>query len=146
MRASRLLRCFAAMALLQANFAFCAAPGEKEDKRLQTDEKQREALGRLFFTRAQRAALDHRRHQPLPKVRNKEDAPVIVNGRVLRSSGEGTVWINGVPEDRRSEDDADARHVTIERPGRRVRVKVGETLDPTRGEVSDAAADVIRAH
>jgi len=124
---------------LRADFAFCAAPGEK------ADEQQREALGRHFFTPAQRAALDHRRRQPPPKPR-KEDLPVIVNGRVLRSSGTGTVWINGAAEDRRSEADADVRHVTIETAGGRVRVKVGQTLDPKRQEESDAAADVIRTH
>lgn len=140
MRTLRGLRFVAAMTLLRATFAFGVAPGEK------VDEKQQETLGRLFFTPAQRAVLDYRRHQPLPKVRKEEDAPVIVNGRVLRSSGAGTVWINGIAEDRRSEDDADARHVTIERSGGRVRVKVGQTLDPKREAMSDAAADVIRTH
>jgi hypothetical protein len=98
-----------------------------------------ELLGRLFFTPQQRQDLDYRRRA------NIQDSPtgavestVTINGQVSRSSGRSTVWINGVPQHdiRRVRDPA---HVTVggndgEAP---VDLKVGETLDKTRGEVKD---------
>jgi hypothetical protein len=98
-----------------------------------------ESLGRLFFTPQQRQDLDYRRRA------NIQDSPtaavestVTVNGQVSRSSGRSTTWINGVPqhEDHRTRDPS---HVTLggnegEAP---VDLKVGQTLDKTRGEVKD---------
>jgi hypothetical protein len=97
-------------------------------------------LGRLFLTPQQRKDLEARRQgQQADAV---ETQPVVeplvtVNGRVTRSSGRTTTWINGVPEDDvyRS---ADPARVPIQGGGIRVPVKVGQTLDRSRGEVRDA--------
>jgi hypothetical protein len=92
-------------------------------------------LGRLFFTPQERQELDRRRASNV--VERSEtpppaQSPVTVNGRVTRSGGKTTTWINGVAHDDtyRSRDPA--------RIGVRGRsVKVGETLDPSRGAVTD---------
>lgn len=79
-----------------------------------------EALGRLFFSAAERAELDARRaaaNQPPPvaveppvPVSASEDVPdsaaalppaLTVNGVVSRSQGPATVWLNGVAQDPR---------------------------------------------
>ena len=91
-------------------------------------------LGRLFFTPQERQELDRRRASNVvdrgeaPAV----ESPVTVNGQVTRSSGKSTTWINGVAHDDtyRSRDPA---RVGVH--GRSV--KVGETLDRSRGAVSD---------
>jgi len=98
-----------------------------------------EPLGRLFFTPQQRQDLDYRRRA------NIQDSPtaavestVTINGQVSRSSGKSTTWINGVPQ-HDSHRTRNPAHVTVggnegEAP---VDLKVGETLDKTRGEVKD---------
>jgi hypothetical protein len=94
-------------------------------------------LGRLFFTPQQRQELDRRRASNIVET----EAPAVesfvtVNGQVTRSSGKTTTWINGVAHDDayRSRDPA---RVTV--PGRTggVPVKVGETLEQSRGQVKD---------
>ena len=94
-------------------------------------------LGRLFFTPQERQELDRRRDNNVVE----RDAPTVeslvtVNGQVTRSSGKTTTWINGVAHDDtyRSRDPA---RVAVERGGSRVPVKVGETLDRSRGTVTD---------
>jgi len=94
-------------------------------------------LGRLFFTPQERQELDRRRASSVVE----QDAPTVeslvtVNGQVTRSSGKTTTWINGVAHDDtyRSRDPA---QVAVERGGARVPVKVGETLDRSRGTVTD---------
>lgn len=53
-------------------------------------------LGRLFNTPEQRAELDRKRLNPsLPGPATS--GPTTLNGRVLRSSGRNTAWINGAP-------------------------------------------------
>lgn len=83
---------------------------------------QGEALGRLFFTPQQRAALDHQRAQNRSFVSNPSlDATrLTINGEVRRSSGHSTRWING---------EADWNGDTP-RPG----VPVGDTFHPGTGE------------
>ena len=94
-------------------------------------------LGRLFFTPRERQALDQRRASNVVE----RDAPVVeslvtVNGQVTRSSGKTTTWINGIAHDDtyRSRDPA---RVAVPRGGARVPVKVGQTLDRSRGVVKD---------
>jgi hypothetical protein len=94
-------------------------------------------LGRLFFTPQERRELDRRRANNLVG----EDAPVAeslvtVNGRVTRSSGRTTTWINGVAHDD-ADRSRDPDRVTLERGGARMPVKVGQTLDRSRGAVQD---------
>lgn len=92
-------------------------------------------FGRLFYTPQQRAELDVRRTSDT--VENEVvvvESLVTVNGRVSRSSGKTTTWINGVPKyDAYS--GGDPSRVSLDDNGTDTRVKVGDTLDRTRGEV-----------
>ena len=98
-----------------------------------------EDLGRLFFTPQQRQELDRRRQSNVQESGAVTvESTVTVNGHVARSSGRTTTWINGVPQydSHRSRDPAG---VVVggsegEPP---VDVKIGQTLDKTRGEVKD---------
>ncbi len=95
-------------------------------------------LGRLFYTPQQRADLDRKR------TTNAVEADVVVieslvtvNGRVSRSSGKTTTWINGVPQ-YDTYAGRDATRVAIDDNGKDTSVSVGDTLDRTRGEVRPA--------
>ena len=60
------------------------------------------------------------------------ESSVTVNGHVTRSSGKTTTWVNGVPQyDTYSGRDPARVHL---QDGT---VKIGQTLDRTRGEVKD---------
>lgn len=110
---------------------------------------QAEELGRLFFTPEQRAALDARRRARLPDNPVSAAArPVTrVDGFVKRSAGPSTVWINGEwstessPEAPRIVEPAPAVSVNVGETGGRVRLKPGETLDRSSGEVHDVIGD-----
>lgn len=97
-----------------------------------------ENLGRLFFTPQQRQDLDRRRQANIQESAVTSNNFVTVNGQVSRSQGKTTVWINGVPQEntRRPPDPA---RVTL--PGGEgessVNLKIGQTLDKTRGQVRD---------
>lgn len=116
-----------------------------------------EPLGRLFFTPAQRAALDSRRVEalananrppaPPPTTAPKASPPQVVtlNGVVRRSDGATTVWVNGKPVADRFHD-ADITSGSIGREsvglnlatgGRRVRLKVGQSVEATSGVVEE---------
>ena len=110
-------------------------------------------LGRLFFTPEQRDALDARRKARLP------DAPIAaapsrsarIDGYVMRSGGKSTVWVNGeaLAEGSRSEevraflrrDDPGRVSLSVGDDGKRVNVKIGETLDMGSGEARDLIGD-----
>lgn len=109
-------------------------------------------LGRLFFTPEQRAALDARRKARLP------DKPAVVapspttriDGSVTRSSGRSTLWVDGTavpdgtqPEGLRVRRERDASRVTVVvgDEGRRIDMRVGETLDRASGEVKGVLGD-----
>jgi hypothetical protein len=118
----------AILALLVAASALTAAPAGADE------------LGRLFLTPQQRKDLDSRRQTSQPNFVEKEtvvESLVTVNGRVTRSSGKTTTWINGVPEDD-TYGSADPARVPVQGGASRVPVKVGQTLDRSRGEVRDA--------
>ena len=98
-------------------------------------------LGRLFFTPEQRQDLDRRRasnraEEEAPQIR---EGPLILDGRVQRSSGRTTTWINGAPEYDDPPDGRDAARATVVPnvgvPA--VSLKVGETYDRANGAVSD---------
>lgn len=109
-------------------------------------------LGRLFFTPEERAALDARRRAKLP---DKPAALVVspttrINGSVKRSSGKSTLWLDGYavtdgtqPEGLRVRRSGDPSRVivTIGEDGRRVEMRVGETLDRATGEVKGMLGD-----
>ncbi len=97
-----------------------------------------EDLGRLFFTPQQRQELDRRRAANAQEALVVQESSVTLSGRVSRSSGKSTTWINNVPQD-----DAypapDPSRVTLpdgegEPP---VSLKVGQTRDKARGETRD---------
>jgi hypothetical protein len=105
-------------------------------------------LGRLFFTPEQREALDARRKARLPdKPAALAPSPTTrVDGSVQRSSGRSTVWIDGAavpdgtqPEGLRIRRSGDPSRVTVVvgEDGRRINLRVGETLDRATGEVKD---------
>lgn len=110
-------------------------------------------LGRLFFTPEQRAALDARRTARLPD----RPAPVVsaspttrIDGYVKRSRGKSTVWVDGeaVPEGAQPEglrlrrgDDPTRVTVIVGETGRRVDLRIGQTLNRASGEVKDLLGD-----
>jgi hypothetical protein len=96
-------------------------------------------LGRLFFTPQQRQELDRRREANVQEsATTTVESTMTVNGHVSRSSGKTTTWINGVPQydSHRARDSA---QVTVggSEGDPPVDLKIGQTLDKTRGEVKD---------
>ncbi len=124
-------------ALFVLAFAACAGTGHAA-----------EPLGRLFFTPAQRSALDagkqlDRPKQAGPAVRGPRS--VTVNGIVTRSDGESTVWINGAPAGASRRGAAPVAATPSGTASARVRVldsnarlRVGQTLDRRTGKISEA--------
>ena len=109
-------------------------------------------LGRLFFTAEQRDALDARRRARLPdKPETLAPSPTTrVDGSVKRSLGKSTVWVDGAavpegtqPEGLRIRRSGDPSRVTVivGEDGRRVELRVGETLDRATGEVKGVIGD-----
>ncbi|MGD9604196.1 MAG: hypothetical protein AB7O21_10345 [Gammaproteobacteria bacterium] len=122
-------------------------------------------LGRLFFDREARTALDAARAAvtaPVPAGHDEPAAlpattdpvpvsapppPVTLNGIVTRSHGPATVWVNGEPRDARHLAlpgfvDGDARVVgsglEIARDGSAPRrVRAGQTYDPASDTLHD---------
>lgn len=97
-------------------------------------------LGRLFFTPQQRQELDRRRQLNIQEVTVTNVDLVTVNGQVARSSGKSTTWINGV-----AQDDTflgrDPSSVTLgESTDSTITIRVGQTIDKTRGAVTDGLA------
>jgi hypothetical protein len=89
-------------------------------------------LGRLFFTPQQRQELDRRRESNIQEKEVVVESSVTVNGHVARSSGKTTTWVNGVPQyDTYSGRDSARVHLEDKT------LKIGQTLDRTRGEVRD---------
>ena len=109
-------------------------------------------VGRLFFTPEQREELDARRRARVPdKPAAAAESPTTrIDGQVIRSGRNSTVWVNGQPV-AEGEDAGGVRvypgHVDPSRVGvkvgdkRRVRIKVGETLDRGTGEVIDVIGE-----
>lgn len=82
-----------------------------------------ETLGRLFFTREQRAALERQRQSGRGDVGVEEAESIRLDGVIRDSSGRTRVWRNGRPDD-------------AAQPA----MKVGETLDVATGTRSDVVA------
>jgi len=113
-------------------------------------------LGRLFFTPAERNSLDAQRklagdlaNRPTRKDPELPKAPpprmMTLNGVVRRSDGETTIWVNNQPvhEGFRDVDvmpgsiTREAVAVQLPGSGRRVRLKVGQSVDSSTGEVEE---------
>jgi len=109
-------------------------------------------LGRLFFTPEQRTALDARRAARLPDkpAATAESPTTRVDGYVKRSSGKSTVWVDGeaLPDGLQTEglrvqrgSDPTRVTVTVGEDGRRIVLRIGETLDRATGAVKDVVGD-----
>lgn len=104
-----------------------------------------QALGRLFFTDEQRAALDARRRARMPD--KPAAAPLAaspttrLDGFVKRSQGPSTVWVNGEPLPQPVRPGERTVRVPIGDGGTRVELKPGETLDRGTGEITDVIGD-----
>lgn len=113
-------------------------------------------LGRLFFTPAERAALDTQRklagemaNRPVRKDADTPKAPppkmVTLNGVLRRSDGETTIWVNGLAVHERFRDvdvmpgsiSREAVAVQLPGSGRRVKLKVGQSVDSATGQVEE---------
>jgi hypothetical protein len=114
-----------AAALLIASAALAQSPPAQTD------------IGRLFYTPQQRAELDAKRASNAVETEVVIERLVTVNGRVSRSSGKTTTWINGVPQFDVYKG-RDPSHVAIDDNGTDITVTVGDTLDRNRGEVRPA--------
>jgi hypothetical protein len=101
-----------------------------------------ENLGRLFFSAQQRQDLDRRRQANIQDSAVSAESLVTVNGQVSRSSGKTTTWINGVPQEN-ARKPRDPAQVTL--PGGEgeapVRLKIGQTVDKVRGEITDGLGE-----
>lgn len=113
-------------------------------------------LGRLFFTPAERAALDTQRklagEMANRPVRKDSDTPkaappkmLTLNGVLRRSDGETTIWVNGQAVHERFRDvdvmpgsiSREAVAVQLPGSGRRVKLKVGQSVDSATGQVEE---------
>jgi hypothetical protein len=105
-------------------------------------------LGRLFFSPAERAALDAEREAGATRpVAAKTPVPLRIDGYVRRSGGGATLWVNGAPLAGGSLEDVHMAPatgqpgevvVTRRAQGSGLRVKVGSTFDAGSGAVLDA--------
>lgn len=115
-----------------------------------------DALGRLFFTPAQRAQIDEARRRPAAPepVREAVVVPaqpqpqsVSVDGIVRRNDGQATVWVNRKPTAAPEQagavrigpvrDASDGADLRLPDGGRRVRIKVGQEVDVQSGRVQE---------
>jgi hypothetical protein len=114
-------------------------------------------IGRLFYTPAERAALEDARKrniraeelagqasQQQPAAPRSRD--VTLTGVVLRSDGESFAWVNGKSVEGRTDDGLRVRHtaqpnkVLVYDPdkGRMVQIKVGQRADLLTGRVEES--------
>lgn len=100
---------------------------------------QAEGLGRLFFTAAQRAQLDHRQIRAAVAAEYGTGSMLMINGIVQKHGGTRTIWINGVAQRADSGGHAaDKLQVTVPGKSHPVTVKVGQKLLP---DLPQAASD-----
>ncbi|MFH1493279.1 MAG: hypothetical protein ABIG70_00580 [Pseudomonadota bacterium] len=105
-----------------------------------------DSLGRLFYTPEQRARMDvARQHERSIKIDEEESTPppvnIHLNGVITRSDGRSTVWINNRIQNDTSQVAAvgkggEVRVVTPDAQ-RTIRLKVGQSIDMSSGEVEE---------
>ncbi len=104
------------------------------------------ALGRLFYTPEQRARMDvARQHERSIRIDEEESTPqstnVLLNGVITRSDGKSTIWINNRIQNESSPSATVGKsgEVRVVAPDtkRSVRLKVGQSIDMTSGEVEE---------
>ena len=92
------------------------------------------ALGRLFFSAEQRQMLDRQRQLNI-KEAVAADPTLTIDGVVTRSSGQRTVWINGVAVASARRDDP--AQVVVQAAGAKpVKARVGDSIDRQSGEAT----------
>jgi len=98
-------------------------------------------LGRLFLTPQQREDLERRRATNVvqaPTATVTTESLITINGRVTRSGGKGTTWINGQAQnDMPAGRDSAAVSLPIGEGEQAVTLRIGQTLDKGRGEIVD---------
>lgn len=109
-----------------------------------------ESLGRLFFTPAQRNSLDAGKKLKDATAQapvRRGPAVVTLNGVVVRSDGESTVWVNGRTVGRNgtpsvkasaSTSDPAAARIDLRDARNPVRLKVGQRFDRSTGKVKES--------
>ena len=102
-----------------------------------------EDLGRLFFTPQQRQELDRRRAANVQETATViQESTLTVQGKVSRSGGKATTWVNAVPlHDASSGSDPARATIQTGEDGAKVELKVGQTFDRVRGETRDGLGD-----
>lgn len=85
-------------------------------------------LGRLFFTRQQRAQLEQGQTPNSDRVASRRE--LSVNGIVQKHGGQRTVWINGVAQAAGNSDEQSPESLPVAIPGqdKPVKVKVGQRI------------------
>ena len=112
---------------------------------------QGESLGRLFFTPDERSNLDRARLTGIAP--EQEGAPaqqlesITLNGIVKRSSGKTTVWVNSAAQHETDLPPGTKRQaskmrlpdfpVLVQKTGKTVTLKVGQTLNIESGEIRE---------
>lgn len=102
-----------------------------------------EPLGRLFFTPEQRALLDTARRTMPMNAGGAAEAPSApdfsLKGIVTRSDGKRSVWVNGRVEQGSVRPGMQERNqVQIQLPSGEVKLKVGQSIDPATGQVTES--------
>jgi hypothetical protein len=113
-------------------------------------------LGRLFYTPAQRAALEDARRRNIKtealsaeatrKPREPKPQELIVNGVLLRSDGQSIAWINGKPTEGDAGEGLRVRHTSRANEvlvydadkGQTVEVKVGQHVNLSTGGIEES--------
>lgn len=96
-----------------------------------------EKLGRLFFTPQQRTQLEQLENKPKGETEIIISDKIIVNGIVQRNGGSRVVWINGIPQSRKSSNgisverdiEPDSVPVKILGADNSIRLKVGQSIN-----------------
>ena len=96
-----------------------------------------EKLGRLFFTPQQRIQLEQLENKPKGETEIIISDRIVVNGIVQRNGGSRVVWINGMPQSRKSSNgisierdiEPDSVPVKILGEDNSIRLKVGQSID-----------------
>jgi hypothetical protein len=107
-----------------------------------------EPVGRLFFTPAQRSALDAGKRIGEPRagpVAPQGPRELTLDGVVTRSDGESTIWINGRPSEQAPHprvgvavtSDPAAARIRIPGASTTSRIRVGQRLDTRSGKIQE---------
>lgn len=108
-----------------------------------------EKLGRLFFTQKQRIQLEQLESKPKGTAEIVISDKITVNGIVQRNGGSRVVWINGIPQSRKSSNgisierdvEPDSVPVKILGADNAVRLKVGQSIDIDSTELRNTNYD-----